>query len=492
MQKYLTTTIKVGGLVILITVAGYYIYDWVSKAKLPEKGYDVWALFEDASGLVKRSRVEIAGINVGTIKDISLKNGMAKVTIRIKPGIVLYSNATIAKRLISVLGEYFIVITPGTKDKKPLKHGDQIKTVVEAKGIDKLLQSLSRISSDVRKVTQTAAQIFGTEEGAQRIDEIMKDLTEIAKGVNRSIEQNSRLITRTLRKVDRLAETAVPDIQKVISNFRQITSEVRRIVGRGEAQVDETVGTIQGTLRTLNTAIKKLDKTLSHIEKVSERLNKGEGTAGRLLKDETLIDGVEEVVEGAGEFVSSITRLQTIVGLRSEYNLEANTLKTYMELRLQPKEDKYYLIEIIDDPRGKTTTTQLVIESSDPEKPLVYREERIETTEAFRFSFQFAKILPPATFRFGIKESTGGIGMDLNLIEDRLEIRLDLFNFGANAWPRLKALASLEFFKRLYILAGIDNVFNENTRDYYIGAQLRFNDKDLKSLLTVGSIPSLK
>ena len=37
------------------------------------------------------------------------------------------------------------------------------------------------------------------------------------------------------------------------------------------------------------------------------------------------------------------------MGLRSDYNFLANTIKSYVSLRLQPAEDKYYLIEVVND-----------------------------------------------------------------------------------------------------------------------------------------------
>ncbi len=46
---------------------------------------------------------------------------------------------------------------------------------------------------------------------------------------------------------------------------------------------------------------------------MTARLNRGEGTLGRLSKDEKLINEVEGTVENIGDFVGGISRLQTIV-----------------------------------------------------------------------------------------------------------------------------------------------------------------------------------
>src|SRR5690606_33003715 len=148
---------------------------------------------------------------------------------------------------------------------------------------------------------------------------------------------------------------------------------------------------------------------------------------GRLTKDEKLIDEVEGVVEGVGEFVGGVSRLQTIVNLRTDYQFLTSSVKSYVELRLQPREDKYYSIEIVNDPRGLTRVEQTEVVTSNPNDPPTYFERRVVTTNSFRFSLQFAQRLGPFVGRFGIKESTGGVGLDTLLFDDRFEIMQDLF-----------------------------------------------------------------
>jgi phospholipid/cholesterol/gamma-HCH transport system substrate-binding protein len=189
------------------------------------------------------------------------------------------------------------------------------------------------------------------------------------------------------------------------------------------------------------------------------------------------------VVEGVGDFVGGIGRVQTIVSLRSDYHFLANTIKSYVALRLQPQEDKYYLIELVNDPRGLTTFEQIDVDTTNPNDPPHYREVRTVTKNSFRFSFQFAKRFGPFTGRFGIKESTGGVGLDLHLLNDRFELQQDFFGFGEQIIPRWRVALSYEFIRKLWLLTGVDNIISGDRRDYFFGLELRFNDEDLKSIL---------
>jgi phospholipid/cholesterol/gamma-HCH transport system substrate-binding protein len=242
-------------------------------------------------------------------------------------------------------------------------------------------------------------------------------------------------------------------------------------------------GELRETVERLDHASKSLESALDHVDSITGRIDRGEGTIGRLTKDEALINEVQGVAEGVNDYVQDLTRVQTIVGLRSDYNFLANTIKSYVELRLQPREDKYYVVELINDPRGLTSITDTSVDTTNPQLPAHYRTITTTTTDSFRFSLQFAKRLGPFTGRFGIKESTGGLGLDINLLHDRFEIINDLFGFSEEPQPRYRVSFGYEFVKRLWLLGGVDQVFLPSQRDYFLGLQLRFTDEDLKTIL---------
>ena len=116
-------------------------------------------------------------------------------------------------------------------------------------------------------------------------------------------------------------------------------------------------------------------------------------------------------------------------------------------------------------------------------------------SERLRFTLMFGKRVGPLAGRFGIKESTGGVGLDLHLFDERLKFSLDVFDARTNQYPRIKATALLALWKRyLYFVGGGDDLANLTRAragagggiDWFLGGQLTFNDEDLKSLLLLG------
>jgi phospholipid/cholesterol/gamma-HCH transport system substrate-binding protein len=492
-------SLTVGGLVVVIAVLSYFLLRMVDDKPASQKGIKVWALFNDAAGLFEKSRVQTAGISVGQIEARGLdpKTNKARIDIRISPTITLYENAVVAKKAASLLGEYYLEIDPGTaesrapdgqrKQNRKLVDGDQILLVLEPvvfgdmmNSVGTLLPILRDILTDVRKLTS------GT-------------LPEIATNINELIKTNSVTLDSLLKRVDHIAynidnitTAEADDIKKSLQNIREITESVKTLIGTTQGEIQQTGPAVRSSIDKLQATITNLDKTMKNMETVTSRVEKGEGTVGRLLTDDTIARNVEEITEDAGGFVRSITKLQTIVGLRSEYNFLSSTFKNYLSIQLMPRPDKFYLIELVEDPRGYRTRSTTVTSSS---ATGTQSETRVTLSEQLRFSLMFGKRVGNVAGRFGIKESTGGVGGDLFLFNDRLTLSVDVFDAKVNQYPRVKGLLAFAIWQRnLYVVGGADDLANYVRApagagggfDWFLGMQLVFNDEDLKSLLLFG------
>ena len=479
---------KVGVLVMVALIATWAVYRFVDERGDASKGYRVWTLFDDAQGLVPKSRVVVAGIPVGSIERIRLWGSRARVDIRINKDVPLYRDARVSKQNASILGESMLVLYPGTVGQPRLQDGERIHNAQQSAGTGEILENVNETVKSVRQVAAQFERAFGNDEAGDRMSKALRDLSEALEGVNHMIAENRASVTNTIHTIENTTADASPKISRILENVERATTDIKEIIGQrreGEKAPDEkTGGTVGDTVASVNRASEKLEEVLKDVKQVTGRTARGEGTIGRLTHDEALIDEVQGVAEGVGEIVGGIARLQTIVGLRSEYNFLANTFKSYVELRLQPREDRYYLIQLVDDPRGVTDNIQTTVRTSPPpaDTPPFYQETRTVTRNSFRFSLMFAKRIHFATFRFGILESTGGIGTDLHFLNDDLELNIDFFAFGEQVFPRLRARLAYEVVKRFWILGGVDDALNKNV-DFFLGGQLRFNDEDLKSIL---------
>ena len=303
-----------------------------------------------------------------------------------------------------------------------LKSGDQVINVVEAVTTGDILYQVNEtlpivrdILRDVQRLTQGPVQ-------------------DIAREVKDSVAQNSDAIATLLKHVDGIAQDvrsitsgqSAKDVQISLANVREVTEGLRDLVGKGSSEVDSTGAKLRQNLDKLSSAVESLNHALGNVDHITGDIRKGKGTVGRLLVDDAIVNNVEQITSDASELVRGFSQLQTIVGLRSEYYIQSNDFKNAIEVRLQARPDKYYQIELIDDPRMSRSFSRSVTTTDDPSKPLTTTTDLVQITRAFKISFQFAKrlFLDPKwfilTLRYGIKESTGGFGFDIDLLKDCL------------------------------------------------------------------------
>jgi phospholipid/cholesterol/gamma-HCH transport system substrate-binding protein len=475
---------KVGLLVLVTLAASIAAYRFVDEGAQGDRGYHVYAIFDDVQGLVPKSRVLIAGIPVGTIESIRLEGDKARVDLRIQEDVKLYKNARVAQRSASLLGESLLVILPGGPPAPEVEDGDQLATAAPAAKTEDVIATVGEIAESVKKVSAQLERSFGTDEAGDKMASALKNLTEALEAVNRTIRANEEAVGHTVANIESITSDAAPKIERILTHIEQVTRDINTVISANAQGLERGLGRVDGTIASIEQAAKDLESVMKDVKQVTERTARGEGTLGRLTHDETLINEVEGVVEGVSDFVEPIRRLQTIVQLRSEYYFLANGFKNYLELRLQPREDRYYMFQLVADPRGHTTFSQRQVRVSPPPdgEPEFYQETVSETRDSFVFTAMFAKRIHFATFRFGILESTGGLALDLHLLRDKLEVNNAVFAIGEQQYARVRVRIAYEVVRHLWLLGGMDDILNDS-RDFFLGAQLRFNDHDLKSML---------
>lgn len=81
-------------------------------------GYEVQALFSNCNGLRTGSPILIAGVEIGRVRKIALKDYEAKIVMVIQPGVVLQKDVIASIKTKGLIGEKYIEITPGAADER--------------------------------------------------------------------------------------------------------------------------------------------------------------------------------------------------------------------------------------------------------------------------------------------------------------------------------------------------------------------------------------
>lgn len=530
-MKSVSAGAKVGVLFLLMMGGTYGVWQSLGSDVAGGDSYPLSARFRDASGLPLGTKVVVAGLPVGTISSLSIDGRHAIVTFRVRGDVQVWSSAVVIKKARSLLGDNYLEVDPGaastvtpdgtTEAHTLLQSGDQVPRVIESTSpdalmhrieatlpnVDAVLLSVKDLSDDVRRIVNGPLASVAT-----RVDGLIQreagTVSDILERANRSMVRIEQ-ITGDVRKLLSGADGqpgATSKVESILANLDAASAEAKTLVETARKELADTGSVVRAKLD-------QLDGVIANSESITRKIDEDQGTLGRLVNDSAIADNVEDITEDARGFLGTLFGLKTYVGLRSEYNVFAGVLRNYVAVELHSRPDKYYLIELEKGPRGNYPEVSLVY---DPTVDADNYIRKVTIDDSFRFTFQFAKRFSWLTLRYGLKESTGGIGLDADLPwlanvlppgSGQLRLSADLFDASFDRYPRAKVAAALRLFHHLYILAGVDDLLNQPEylnisaggaavpeqlaeyrygRDYFFGGMLRFSDEDLSALLTVG------
>jgi phospholipid/cholesterol/gamma-HCH transport system substrate-binding protein len=79
-------------------------------------GYIVYADFSSVAGLKVGDPAEIAGVRIGKVESLGLVEDRARVTLRLDPNVQLHDDVIASVRARGLIGDKFVLITPGASD----------------------------------------------------------------------------------------------------------------------------------------------------------------------------------------------------------------------------------------------------------------------------------------------------------------------------------------------------------------------------------------
>ncbi len=113
--------------------------------------YLIYAEFDNISGLKYGASVEIAGVPIGEVSDIVLKDPVAKVTLKLTRSVKLKDDDIASIRTKGIIGDRYVKISRGGSDKYIEEGGPMVETesVIDIEDvIGKVVHSLTGDKED--------------------------------------------------------------------------------------------------------------------------------------------------------------------------------------------------------------------------------------------------------------------------------------------------------------------------------------------------------
>jgi len=121
-----------------IVCLGYLSIKLGRMEVLGEKGYEVYAIFSNVGGLKTGGSIEVAGVDVGRVRRITLDNYQAKVDIFLTGGLKIQEDAIASIKTKGLVGEKYIEITPGGSEKM-IQPGERIRETQPPVDVEQLI-----------------------------------------------------------------------------------------------------------------------------------------------------------------------------------------------------------------------------------------------------------------------------------------------------------------------------------------------------------------
>lgn len=465
-------------------------FQWRKK-----EGYIIYVHFKNISGLDEKTDFRIAGIDAGAIEKIELIDGRARLTLRVNPSVKIYSDASASIKLTGMLGDKYLSISPGIEE-PILKDGDTIEDVKEMVEVDELMTSLSEASKGIQNLASSINNTLGDEDFRESLKETTANLRDITKTLKETIEDNNQKFTSILSRVDSITASLDDLIKTNRSPMTNTIASLNEFTGELKNKGPELIENLNKAAKDLKTLLEenrpslkdisnKTASTMNSLQNITSAIEKGEGTLGKLLKDEKLYNSLTNAITGVEKTVAAIDRFRTFITFQAEYLSRLHEEKGYFYVTLQPRPNKYYILGVVGDPAGSISVTETTTNGT------TVREEKLKA--GLEFTAQFAKRFKNTVLRIGITENTFGAGADHFLLKDKLKLTSDAWDFGEDEYkakgPHIKVGADYFLFKHVFISGGIDNLLNEKRRGVYAGAGIRFEDEDFKYIF--GTVPKI-
>ena len=433
-----TPEFKVGALLLaLSTLIGFMSFTVSEPPTWLTGGYCHWFRVPEATGLIEKGRVNVAGIHSGIVQSIRLDQGQARIDICLDRGVRVYKNGSIEIRSSGVLGDRYVEVVPGTPSSGTLTDGEQIKTSAANSSVDMLIDQVGQISGSLSKI-------------AKMLDRATQDGGDDSTPIGRTII-NLETLTQNLAD---LSDRNKAKVNTTIDRFARLSRSLENLLNE-----HDPAGFYAG-IDKLSNSLHRLDAVLENAQSITDKINEGQGTVAQLINDEKTIENVHTALDNVNDFFGSMASLETTIDYHSKYMFQHQLASSNLNIKVQPGLDRYYEVGLVS------------------QMPIATQQLSAGESNELKWNAFMAKNFYNVTLRGGLIESQAAAGVDYNLFKNNLKLSLEAIGFGH---LNLRTLLRYNLIKGVYVVGGGDNLLQPQ-RSGFVGAGVYLTNDDLKLL----------
>jgi phospholipid/cholesterol/gamma-HCH transport system substrate-binding protein len=255
--------------------------------------YKFSVIFENGMGVQSGSDVKMIGQQIGQVSNVRILDGrngvVVELSINDKLGIMIPNNSTFQVKA-SIFGETHVQINPGDGTNY-VETGELLTGEIptETYDIDPVVKDLSAFS---RQLSSTLT------------DKEVKALQSIINNADSLIVEtkNTLMISQEINRIISNLENFSSDLKVMGSNLEQGFEPKLTKIDSILVKMDN----FSNQLEPASKGLESFEKSMTTLQLLVEDMNQGKGSLGKLLKDESLYDNLNEVVDNTNELINDV------------------------------------------------------------------------------------------------------------------------------------------------------------------------------------------
>ncbi len=467
---------------------------------------------QDATGLKTKSPVRSLGLEIGYLQGVELTETHVKLGICITAPVEVLPETRAYIRGEGFLGDKFIELKPvrylGKGEKSPAAPEASPSPVSKPEGTD-------QSQSGARKPSGREATVIevGLRALIRQVDQLIPS-AQAEEGAVATGGGGGRSKTVPVGNQGQDVEKLINQVDDLVGQMGELTSNLKEAIDPKEMKrvMTQLNRTLENASRTLapegglnNTAQRTLSKLEDAIEQLRDqmaRVNRGEGSVGKLLNDPSYAQEIQQAVRSLNVLLGRASQIRFSLVLGVEQMPRYSGSRGVLGLNIWPADDRYYHLGVAVDPRG----TQIINRTTTEAGGTI---SVVNTTQVRQGGLAVTAMLGKVFLR-RIDVSGGvlygdGTGSLALLVgprggEDRYQIRSDVYSrfagYGLDSRVIVQAqpFASFTALGNLYFRGGLDGLKKVDVHgarsdtgaiSWFVGAGVRFDDQNIRLLFTL-------
>ena len=297
---------KLGIFFAIAIIALLVILEFAGGYGFLERGYHLHALFKNVEELKTGDFVKMAGVQVGRIERIAdPSNGVVNVTMNLRKGIDVRTDSKASIKFTGFMAQYFVSIDGGVSQIRA--ENDATLESVEQPDLSGLMIKLDNVASGVENLTRSFS--------GEKIDNLLGPFTDFLKN-------NRSNLTATIANIRTTSERIAAGQGTVGKLINEDTLYVTAL---------NTVSNLEDTATNIQDLASQAREFVTNVNQTVTRINSGEGTIGKLIKDDTLYVETTGSMTNLHQILLKINHGQGTVGQLINDDSTLKNLKVSMQ-----------------------------------------------------------------------------------------------------------------------------------------------------------------